>query len=98
MYPNCKGRKTHKAHRELDGVQHLPVSAIKAWEGPSTVHLCAGGGKVSPVLQGSAIQMFISTPNATKTGKRDSLFFVDLKKNRKDTSETKWVRAAIKQD
>lgn len=30
----------HTRHRELDGVQNLPFSAIKAWGGPSTIHLC----------------------------------------------------------
>lgn len=88
LYPNSKGRKTHKAHKELDGVQHLPFSTIKAGWGAKHCSPLCWGRQSSPVLQGCAIQMFISTSNATKTGRRDTLFLAVLKIQKKKVGES----------
>lgn len=81
-----------------------PIFSHKSMVGPSPVHLCAGGGKVSPVLQGCAIQVFHLHPKCnTKTGKRDNLGLVVLKNpertnKNKSSCRVERVRAAIKPD
>lgn len=94
LYPNSKGRKTHKAHRKLDGVQHLPFSTIKAgWGAKHCSPLCWGRQSIPSAsgLCSSSVHLHLKCNKNRKEG-----HFVSC--GLKNPEKKKWVRAAIKQD
>lgn len=77
LYLNSKGRKKPKA--QIAGWSPTPpIFSHKSTGGGSCSRLCWERLSI-PSASGCTIQVFISIPNATKTGKRDSLFLVVLK-------------------